>query len=195
MIQIPKGKILRSVKRAMRMCAWVFLVCLILITTNVYFRPTPSATAIMPNGSVIYRPFETRQFRGEYSLYAKDGKNLLAKNIEFICFNDNYVEVISYDQGGGSIFGAQVKLAAPNLDYYEALEISGLSGNRKACNGYYTAIIGPSFFFEGNKWPFLPSCDSRNFENLTLKDRTWFDRPCKYKLPPRHYFSNPEATR
>jgi hypothetical protein len=149
----------------------------------------------MPNGSVIYRPFETRQFRGEHSLYAKDGKTLLAKNIEFICFNDNYVEVISYDQGGGGIFGAQAKLASPNLDYYEALEISGLSGNRKACNGYYTAIIGPSFFFEGNKWPFLPSCDSQNLENSTLKDRTWFDRPCKDKLSTRYYSSNPAATR
>ncbi len=195
MIQIPRGKILRSVKRVMRICAWVALGCLILITVNVYFRPLLSATAIMPNGSVVYRPFEIRQFRGEHSLYAKDGKTLLAKNIEFICFNDHYVDVISYDQGGGGIFGAQAKLDSPNLDYYDELAISGLGGNRKSCNGYYTGMIGPGMFFEGNEWPFLPPCEWQNFENLSLRDRSWFDRPCADNLPPRYYSSNPATAR
>lgn len=140
---------------------------------------------LLPNGSIIFRSFEIRQVRAEPELYAKDGKTLLAKNIEFICFNDHYVEARSYDRGGGGIFGAQTLLSSANLDYAETLAISGLGGNRKGCNGYFIGMLGPRLLFEGNDWPFLPPCEWRNFDNLTLKDRSWFDRPCATGTTPR----------
>lgn len=177
-------------KPVVRIIGWSFLVCIILVIVNAIFRPELPAKLFLPNGSIIFRSFEIRQVRAEPSLYAKDGKTLLAKNIEFICFNDHYVDVSSYDRGGGGIFGAQNELSSPKLDYLETLAISDLSGNR-GCDGYFTAMIGPTFFFEGNDWPFLPDCDSRNFDNLALQDRSWFDRPCANDFPPRYYRSNP----
>jgi hypothetical protein len=176
---------LLRIEMVLRITAWTFLIFFLLIITNAILQPKFPVHLALPNGSIIFRSFEIRQVRAEPSLYAKDGKTLLAKNIEFICFNDHYVKVSSYDRGGGGIFGAQTELSSPNLDYLETLAISGLGGNRKGCNGYFTAIIGPTFFFEGNDWPFLPSCEYRNFENLALQDRSWFDRPCANEFQPR----------
>jgi hypothetical protein len=96
-------------KRVLRICAWTFLGCLILTIANVFFRPKLPAKLLLPNGSIITRSFYIYPFWPHPSLYAKDGKTLLAKNIEFICFNDHYVEASSYDRGGGGIFGAQTE--------------------------------------------------------------------------------------
>lgn len=183
------------VNRVVRIIGWSFLVCIILVIVNAIFRPKLPAKLLLPNGSIITRSFYIYPFWPHPSLYAKDGKTLLAKNIEFICFNDHYVEVSSYDRGGGGIFGAQSELSSPNLDYAETLVLSDLGGNRKGCNGYFIGMLGPRLLFEGNDWPFLPDCDWRNFDNLALQDRSWFDRPCANEFPPRYYLSNPEAAR
>lgn len=176
---------LLRIEKVLRITGWTFLICFLLIITNAILQPKLPVHLALPNGSIITRQFYIYPFWLQPSLYAKDGKTLLAKNIEFICFNDHYVEVSSYDRGGGGIFGAQNNLISTNLDYAETLAISGLGGNR-GCNGYFKAMIGPTFFFEGNDWPFLPSCDYRNFENLALQDRSWFDRPCANEFPPRY---------
>jgi hypothetical protein len=182
-------------RRILRMVGWALLVCFILVFANATLKPKLPVKLVMPNGSIITRPFYIYPFWPLPSLYAKDGKTLLAKDIEFICFNDNFVKVSSYDNNYSGIYDAQGNFDLPNIDDFEEGRISGLSVKGKTCNGYYTGMIGPGMFFEGNEWPFLPPCEWRNFENLSLQDLSWFDRPCADKLPPRYYSSNPSAAR
>jgi len=173
----------------------LFFALFIFVVVNAILRPTPAERLVLPNGSIVYRPFFIYPYWPIPDLYAKDVNTLLAKDIEFFCVNDNFVKVSSYDRKYSGLYDASAKFDLPNLDYYDELAISGLGGNRKSCNGYYTGMIGPGMFFEANEWPFLPPCEWQNFENLSLRDRSWFDRPCAANLPPRYYSSNPAAAR
>jgi len=171
--------------RAVRITGWALLICFILVVANAVLRPKLPVKLVLPNGSIITRPFYIYPFWPRTSLYSKDGETILASNIEFICFNDSYVQVISLIHGGGGIFDSDSELDLKDTDYFDMLRASGLKIDGKTCNGYYTGMLGPELLFYGNEWPFLPSCDWRNFENLSLQDRSWFERPCKGPNPPK----------
>jgi hypothetical protein len=139
----------------------------------------PSDRVILPSGLIIMRAFEPSQQGAAADLFAKDGETRLARDLEFVCFNDRYVWVNSYDRRESGLFDAEIQARVDGLGLMEAFVVSGLGGNNQACNGYYTAMVGPGFLYDGNTSPHLPSCSQRNIGNPTLQDRSWFDRPCE----------------
>lgn len=132
---------------------------------------------VLPNGMLIMRGVDPAQ-PGSADLFTKDGATRLAHNLEGICFNDRYVWVYSYDRSQSGLFDAVIDARLDGLGHDEAFAVSGLGGNRQACNGYYTGMVGPGLLYDGNTSPHLPSCSARNIDNPTLQDRGWFDRPC-----------------
>ena len=129
----------------------------------------------LPNGMQFGREFDWNRY-GRWDLFAENGRTLLARDVEFVCFNDRYVFVQSYDRGFTGLYDAETDSRLP-VDYSQAMAISGL-GTGNGCNGYYTSWIGPGLLYDGNTAPFLPRCASRNLDNEALRDRSWFDRPC-----------------
>jgi hypothetical protein len=141
----------------------------------------------LPNGMILKRQFDW-EFGKRHDMFASDGDTVLARNIEFVCFNDRYVKAIAYPQGHGGLFDGRTNELISRRDWDTYIKIYRASGlqNRGACNGYYTAMIGPGLLYDGNESPLLPSCEWRNLENTALADRSWFDRPCADRaLPPR----------
>lgn len=132
---------------------------------------------VLPNGLIIIRVVNPAQLSSA-DLFAKDGATRLARELEFVCFNDRYVWVYSYDRSQSGLFDAVMDARLDGLGHDEAFAVSGLGGNRQACNGYYTGMVGPGLLYDGNTSPHLPSCSARNIDNPTLQDRGWFDRPC-----------------
>lgn len=129
----------------------------------------------LPSGMQLSREFDWNRF-GRWDLFATNGRTRLARDVEFVCFNDRYVFVHAKNREYTGLYDAEADSRVP-VDYSRAMANSGLSvGN--GCNGYYTSWIGPGLLYEGNAAPFLPSCASRNVENESLRDRNWFDRPC-----------------
>lgn len=130
----------------------------------------------LPNGMALERNFDfTRS--GRHDLVAPQGGMILARDVQFVCFNDQYV-------------WADARAPEPS-GFYDATSNRGLAGSRDpeaftessligpgGCNGYYTAMLGPGLLYEGNKPPFLPACASRNMSNPVLRHRDWFERPC-----------------
>ncbi|MFQ5635571.1 MAG: hypothetical protein ACE5G3_09625 [Gammaproteobacteria bacterium] len=131
----------------------------------------------LPNGMVVQRSFDfTRDSR--HDLLGRDGTTPLARDVEFLCFNDRYVWVISHDRDQTGLFDGDSGAKVAGLSRREAFAVSGLRGNGKTCNGYFTAMVGPGLLYDGNTDPFLPSCDWRNSGNTALLHRDWFERPC-----------------
>lgn len=129
----------------------------------------------LPSGMQLGREFDWNRY-GRWDLFATNGKSWLARDVEFVCFNDRYVFVHSKNREYTGLYDAEAD-SRVNVDYSQAMAISGLSvGN--GCNGYYTSWIGPGLLYEGNTAPFLPRCASRNMDNEAHRDRSWFDRPC-----------------
>ncbi|MCA3458024.1 MAG: hypothetical protein IOC92_07450 [Rhodobacter sp.] len=138
----------------------------------------PPDKVVLPNGMIIKRGVDPAQpYSGD--LFTKDGATRLARDLEGICFNDRYVWVYSYDRSQSGLFDAEKDARLDGLSHDEAFTVSGLGGNRQACNGYYTGMVGPGLLYDGNTSPHLPSCNARNIDNPTLQDRSWFDRPCQ----------------
>lgn len=129
----------------------------------------------LPNGMQLGREFDWNRY-GRWDLFATNGKSRLARDVEFVCFNDRYIFVRSYDRESTGLYDAETDSRVP-VDYSQAMAISGLS-DRNGCNGYYTSRVGPGLLYEGNTAPFLAWCASRNLDNEALRDRSWFDRPC-----------------
>ena len=141
-----------------------------------------SASVTLPNGMILKRQFNFTRI-GRDDLFAADGHTRLVRDIEFVCFDDRYVEVYAYSLEYSGVYDARTNGPVWNGDfdaYRGVRRASGLIGGR-GCNGYYTAVYGPSLLYDGNKWPFLPSCDDRNLENKSLADRSWFERPCDHR--------------
>ncbi len=128
---------------------------------------------ILPNGMVV-----KKQLGARTALFSTDGMTRLASNIEFVCFNDRYVWVESLDRNETGLFDNISNSRVSSSSLSDMYRLSGLTGNRRACNGYSTSMLGPELLFDGNKPPFQPSCDSQNIANPSLKQRGWFDRPC-----------------
>ena len=134
----------------------------------------------LPNGMQFGREFDWNR-HGRWDLFAENGRTRLARDVEFVCFNDRYVFVQSYDRGFTGLYDAETDSRLP-VDCSQAMAISGLSVEN-GCNGYYTSWIDPGFLYEGNTASFLPRCASRNLDNKALGNRSWFDRPCDPRPP------------
>ncbi|MGM0584741.1 MAG: hypothetical protein ACQEUZ_08820 [Pseudomonadota bacterium] len=132
-------------------------------------------SVILPNGMQLGREFDWNRY-GRWDLFTTNGRTRLARDVEFVCFNDRYVFVHSKNREYTGLYDAEADNRV-TVGYSQAMAISGLS-DRNGCNGYYTSWIGPGLLYEGNTAPFLPRCASRNLDNETLRDRSWFERPC-----------------
>ena len=175
---------MRQVLRAMRIILrWLFgiliaaIVILAVLMLNGYReRFTDSVT--LPNGMILKREFDFSK-RERDDMFASDGRTVLARDIEGVCFNDRYVLVNAYTREQGGLFDRMTDGRVPTDDqdaYLATEQASGLQGDR-GCNGYYFAWLGPGLLYGGPE-PFRPSCDWRNLSNQSLADRSWFDRPC-----------------
>ena len=97
----------------------------------------------LPNGFVLKRQFDF-WFDDRDDMFAADGRTVLARDIEFLCFNDRFVEVTSYERGQGGLYDAKAQGRVPRGKFEEMLEQSGLSVKGKTCNGYFTACSDPA---------------------------------------------------
>lgn len=132
----------------------------------------------LPNGMVVRQSFDFTH-DGRADLFGRNGTTLLAKDIEFLCFNDRYVWVNSYDRDQSGLYDDESSEKLTELSHQDAFSISGLGGVGKSCNGYFTGMIGPDLLYEGSADPFLPRCDWKNTENTTLRHQEWLSRPCR----------------
>ncbi|MFD1344555.1 hypothetical protein [Litorisediminicola beolgyonensis] len=130
----------------------------------------------LPNGMELGREFDWNRY-GRWDLFAENGRTLLARDVEVVCFNDRYVLVQSYDRGFTGLYdaGTDSRLL---LDDYDAMDISGLDKPGGGCNGYFTGWVGPGLLLDDGPRPFVPPCAWRNVDTEALRDRAWFERPC-----------------
>ncbi|MDF3905382.1 hypothetical protein, partial [Paracoccus sp. AS002] len=92
--------------------------------------------------------------------------------------DDRYVSITSYKLGDSGIYDAQTN-AKVREEEQDSVEYLLMHARRKACNGYYTGLLGAVFLLDGQKYSsLLPPCEWRNLDNAALKNRAWFDRPC-----------------
>ena len=133
-------------------------------------------SVVLPNGMILKRSFDFTR-NGRDDLLSSDGKSKLARDIEFVCFNDRYVWVYSFRPEYTGLYKAKTSERLSGVGYPEAMTISGLN-DRHGCNGYYTSMLGPGLLYDGNEAPFLPLCESRNLDNPGLAQRDWLERPC-----------------
>ena len=142
----------------------------------------------LPNGMILKRQFDWK-WGERHDMFASDGRTVLARDIEFVCFNDRYVQAIAMNEGHGGLFDGRTNEVISRKDwdtYIKVYRSTGLQNRWGGCGGYYTGMVGPGLLYPGNSVPILPSCDGRNLENATLADRSWFDRPCDDRpWPPR----------
>ncbi|WP_212523384.1 hypothetical protein [Actibacterium sp. MT2.3-13A] len=131
----------------------------------------------LPSGMQLGREFDWNRY-GRWDLFATNGRTRLARDVEFVCFNDRYAFVKSYDRGSTGLYDAETDSRVP-LDYSEAMEVSGLSKPGEGCDGYYTGWVGPGLLLDDGRPPFVPPCAWGNVENEALRDRAWFERPCR----------------
>lgn len=134
-------------------------------------------TVVLPNGMMVMRTFDVSG-QGHSDLFAGNGDTRLARNLEFVCFNDRYVWASSYQRSETGLFDSVVGAKLDGMSTKEAFAVSGLGAKNHSCNGYYKVMVGPDLLFDGNTSSLLPSCDQRNLDNPTLLRRDWFRRPC-----------------
>ncbi|WP_323716075.1 hypothetical protein [Paracoccus aminovorans] len=152
----------------------LFLLWAALASVN-WVRNAPKSVTL-PNGMMFKLEY---YFPGApIALFATDGRKILARKIGFVCFDDRYVSITSYKPGDAGIYDAHTN-AKVRAGERNTVEHHLMHARRKACNGYYTGLLGAVFLLDGQKYPsLLPSCKWRNLDNPALKNRAWFDRPC-----------------
>lgn len=134
-------------------------------------------SVILPNGMQLGREFDWNRY-GRWDLFTTNGRTRLAREVEFVCFNDRYVFVHSKNREYTGLYDAEADSSLA-VDYSVAMDVSGLSRPGGGCDGYYTGWVGPSLLLDDGRPPFVPSCAWRNVNNDELRDRTWFERPCQ----------------
>lgn len=151
----------------------------ILLAAHTWFTRL-SMSVTLPNGMMFKRQFDWTRSPPSV-LIATDGRTVLAREVEGSCFNDRYVSIRSYRRAQTGLYDAETDAMVPAEDHEQAMVDSGLNAHpqRKSCNGYYTGWVGPPLMFDGAYEAHLPFCDWRNLENPALRDRNWFDRPCR----------------
>lgn len=158
-----------------RIAGWAGLLLSGLLVAALWRKPPPRQ-AVLPNGLIVKR---ASPIVGGVSniLLSPDGRQVLARDIEFVCFDDRLVLAISKIPGQGGYFdgAGQAWMPAADTRGFDGVRdpLAGPSG----CNGYYTAMIGPDLLY-GDAPPFLPPCDARNIGNDALENRAWLERPC-----------------
>lgn len=138
------------------------------------FTSAPRSVTL-PNGMMFKRDFGWAGAR-RADLLATDGRTVLARDVEFACFNDRYVHVLSYQRASSGLYDGTIN-GRVNVGL-EAEALNGLYSAAGECNGYYAGLFGPDLMFDGAQRPFLPPCTSRNVTNQGLRDRAWFGRAC-----------------
>lgn len=166
-------------RRMFRIVFWFFaligfLVTLWMILAVIHWSRLFRDNVTLPNGLVLKREFDFSR-SGRDDMFAADGKTLLARDIEFVCFNDRFVWVYSYERGYSGMYDART---GRRVLGEEAQRDSGLFGGH-GCNGYYTGMLGAGLLYDGLQATFLPPCSWRNLDREGLSDRSWFDRPCR----------------
>jgi hypothetical protein len=131
----------------------------------------------LPSGMQLGREFDWNRY-GRWDLFATNGRTRLARDVEFVCFNDRYVFVHSKNREYTGLYDAEADSRVP-VDYSDAMDISGLSRPGGGCDGYYTGWVGPRLLLDHGRPPFVAPCAWRNVDNDELRDRTWFERPCQ----------------
>ncbi|WP_263566235.1 hypothetical protein [Paracoccus sp. DMF] len=152
----------------------VFLFLLWAAVAGVQWVRHAPKSVTLPNGMMLKLQYYFP--RAPVALFATDGRTILARRLEFLCFNDRYVRITSYKFGDSGIYDAQTD-AKVREEQYDTVARELRSG-RGGCNGYYTGLLGAVFLLDGQRFPFLPPCEWRNLNNPALKNRAWFDRPC-----------------
>lgn len=130
----------------------------------------------LPSGMQLRREFDWRH-SGRWDLFARNGRTRLARDVEFVCFNDRYVFVRSYERPFTGLYDAETDSRVP-VNYSDAMEISGLDKPGGGCNGFFTGWVGPGLLLDNRRPPFVPPCTWRNVDNEALRDRAWLERPC-----------------
>ncbi|MEM1315801.1 MAG: hypothetical protein AAGI51_14685, partial [Pseudomonadota bacterium] len=136
----------------------------------------------LPNGMEARRQFDWNH-RERWDLYSVDGRRRLVKGIDFVCFNDRYVEASA--SGCGGLFDSEIDGRVEGLTPREEARISGLGGGRfRSCNGYYTSVVGPGLLLPTGRKHMRPGCDRRNPEGPLRRNREWLDKPCNNRPFP-----------
>jgi len=130
----------------------------------------------LPSGMQLSREFDWNRY-GRWDLFATNGRTRLARDVEFVCFNDRYVFVRSYERAFTGLYDAETDSRLP-VDYSDAMGVSGLDKPGGGCNGYFTGWAGPGLLLDDGRPPFVPPCALRNVDNEALRDRSWFERSC-----------------
>ena len=172
----------RLLWRIAKALAWItaalgVLVCSVLLIGFARWLTRYDDSVTLPNGMIIRRELDFSGTERD-DMFASDGRTKLARDIEFVCFNDRYVKVLGYERTSSGLYDGATQSKVPQLRYDEVYAESGLGGNRRACNGYFIGMLGPGLLYDGMRLPFLPLCAWRNMDNPTLSDRSWFERPC-----------------
>jgi hypothetical protein len=130
----------------------------------------------LPNGMVLSREFNWT-LSGRWDLFATDGRTRLARDIEFVCFNDRFIYVQARERASEGLYDAETD-SRVSADYAEAMDIGELHKDGESCGGYYTGWVGPGLLLDDGRYPFVPPCEWRNIDDERLRDRDWFQRPC-----------------
>lgn len=155
------------------LCALIFTGLIWVVLATVHRVAGTGDSVTLPNGMMFRREFDWA-LGPSAVLVATDGRTVLAREVEFACFNDRYVHVVSYLRAHSGLYDAEVDAMVPS----DGMSVSGLRAPDGGCNGYYTGWVGPELILGGAKAPYLPPCGWRNTGNSQLKNRVWFGRAC-----------------
>ena len=108
----------------------------------------------LPNGLYIYKtPFiPARLASARFYIYNQDDELIVDDPVDFICFNDRYLEGTFFTSGPmGSFFIYEIatKKTAMYLqpEYVIMSEKSGLSSSKYGCDGYIKGNIGTNLLW------------------------------------------------
>lgn len=83
----------------------VFLFLLWAAVAGVQWVRHAPKSVTLPNGMMLKLQYYFP--RAPVALFATDGRTILARRLEFLCFNDRYVRITSYKLGDSGIYDAQ----------------------------------------------------------------------------------------
>jgi len=131
----------------------------------------------LPNGMVLRRVLDATLNRRD-DLFSADGRTRLARDVEFVCFDDRYVYLAAFEPGDTGLYESATDWKAAGDRIAGAAETTDLFAATGGCDGYFSAWIGPALLYDEGRVPHRPLCRSRNLQNTALRRRDWFDRPC-----------------
>lgn len=124
------------------------LICLWAVVATARWITLLRDSLALPNGMILKREFDFTRY-GRDDLFSTDGKTRLARDVDFICFNDRYVWVDSYDRGESGLYDAKADAKRNGLDHSLAFQISGLGGTAGPATGTTSGWLARDFFTTG----------------------------------------------